>query len=57
MACIIAVKVFGCHEALHQAARPKKVSREYVVSQLAQEYFLSVKTVERLLYVKGSSKG
>lgn len=32
--------------------RLQKPSREYVVQQLADEYFLSVKTVDRLLYTQ-----
>jgi hypothetical protein len=30
--------------------RPRKVTREYVVAQLAGEFFLSAETVENILY-------
>ena len=33
---------------------PKKVSREYVVAQLAEEFNLSTTTVDKLLYVKNA---
>ena len=32
--------------------RPKKVSREWVITQLSEEYHLSTRTVERILYRK-----
>jgi hypothetical protein len=32
--------------------RPRKVTREYVVAQLASEYFLSTPTVEDIVYKK-----
>jgi hypothetical protein len=34
-------------------ARPRIYTREYVLSQLAQEYHLSMATVERLVMPKG----
>jgi 7,8-dihydro-6-hydroxymethylpterin-pyrophosphokinase len=33
--------------------RPRKLSREFVVAQLAEEFFLSVSTVEGILYRAG----
>ena len=35
-----------------QAPRPRKFSREYVLAQLADEYCLSVATIEDILYAK-----
>ncbi|AWM31343.1 hypothetical protein [Hymenobacter nivis] len=32
--------------------RPRKYSREYVIAQLSEEYHLSLRTVERILYRK-----
>lgn len=34
--------------------RPKKYTREYVVSQLAEEYDLSMATVERIVLPKAA---
>lgn len=35
-----------------QAPRPRKFSREYVLAQLADEFCLSVATIEDILYAK-----
>jgi predicted nuclease of restriction endonuclease-like RecB superfamily len=32
------------------APRPRKLSREYVLAQLADEFFLSVATIEDIVY-------
>jgi hypothetical protein len=34
------------------APRPRKHSREHVVAQLADEFFLTVATIEDILYVR-----
>lgn len=35
-----------------EAPRPRKHSREYVLSQLADEYCLSIATIEDIIYAK-----
>lgn len=35
-----------------EAARPRKFSREYVLAQLADDFCLSVATIEDILYAK-----
>ena len=35
-----------------EAKRPRMYSREYVISQLAQEYYLSMATIEDIVYAK-----
>ncbi len=32
--------------------RPKKYTREYIIAQLAEEFYLSMKTVEDIIYTK-----
>ena len=34
------------------AARPRKYTREYIVSQLALEFYLSMSTIEDIIYSK-----
>jgi hypothetical protein len=38
------------------AKRPRVYSREYVISQLAQEYYLSMATIEDIIYTKAVKK-
>jgi hypothetical protein len=42
----------GFTERYTRQARPRKYTREYVISQLALEYFLSMDTVEDIIYQK-----
>ncbi|OON67822.1 hypothetical protein [Hymenobacter sp. CRA2] len=36
------------------APRPRKLSREFVLAQLAEEFCLSIGTVENITYAKGA---
>lgn len=38
------------------AARPRKFSREYVLAQLADDFCLSVATIEDILYSKAATE-
>ncbi|MCB2379819.1 hypothetical protein LGH70_19640 [Hymenobacter sp. BT635] len=38
------------------APRPRKYSREYIISQLAEEYYLSMHTVEDIIYASEETK-
>ncbi|MDF7813626.1 hypothetical protein [Hymenobacter sp. YC55] len=40
------------HRRYTEAKRPRMYSREYVISQLAQEYYLSMATIEDIVYSK-----
>ena len=36
------------------AARPRKLSREYVLAQLADEFCLALSTIEDIIYTKAT---
>ena len=35
-----------------EALRPRKYTREYIISQIAEEFYLSMQTVEDIIYAK-----
>ena len=38
------------------APRPRKYSREYIIAQLAEEFFLSLKRIEDIIYTKAADE-